>query len=350
LLAGECIQVVPAARFAQAARFLIGERRRFVDPRMGRAVPRMHPPRVAMAFLTKWMAPRVRVDAALLFGALATAACGGGSATAAPATTAESLHDGDAMATRKAHYRYPHHGGVTIFIAMSLDTLGVSPGEQAAVEKIRTELNARMDPERLAEQSLVAALADGVATGKLEPATVDAAMMRVSVAAATVHEASADAVNELHGVLTPPQRSALVDKVEAHWAVWLRANNAETGPYSENDSQLDRLAPDLGLTVDQVKKIRAGLGERMSGVPRIDPQEIAAHLHAFGEAFRSDTFDARKLITGGDLDARVARWGAAHLAHFVEVAILVLTSDQRTVLAQRLRDHAAEGPIAQRRP
>jgi hypothetical protein len=68
------------------------------------------------------------------------------------------------------------------------------------------------------------------------------------------------------------------------------------------------------------------------------------HLHAFSEAFRSETFNARKLITGRDLDARVARWGATHLAHFVEVALLMLTSEQRALLAQRLRDHAAHRP------
>ena len=31
----------------------------------------------------------------------------------------------------------------------------------------------------------------------------------------------------------------------------------------------------------------------MKGVPRLDPQEIAAHLRAFGDAFRSETFDAQ---------------------------------------------------------
>ncbi len=283
----------------------------------------------------------------VIFGAVATMACGGSSATAPPPTGVTSATSDDVNLALIEHHRYHHHGGVTLLIALSLDTLGVSPEQQAAVEKVRSDLHARMEPARRAEQILVTTLADGLAAGNVDLASVDAAVAQVTAAAATVHDASADALNELHRVLTPPQRAALVDKVESHWAVWQKANAEESGPTYPNDGHLAMLAMSLDLTTDQVHRIRAGLGEGMKSLPRFDPQEIAAHLHAFGDAFRSEKFDARTLTTANAVNAHMVGWGAAHLAHFVETVSPVLTPDQRTTFAERLREHATHNASAQ---
>ncbi len=252
------------------------------------------------------------------------------------------------MAGLREHHRYHHHGGVTLFVAMSLDTLGVSPEQRAAVEKIRATLHARMDPARIAEQGLMATLADGLAAGSIDTAKVNAGIAQVNAAAAAVHDASADALNELHAVLTPPQRAALVDKVESHWAVWQDANARDRSP--GGDRRLATLAAELDLTPDQVSKIQAGLGEKMRAVPAVDPREVSAHVHAFGDAFRGERFDARALTTTNGTDARLAGWGATHLALLVETMSAVLTPDQRAGLAQILRAHATHDPNAQGNP
>jgi Spy/CpxP family protein refolding chaperone len=228
---------------------------------------------------------------------------------------------------------------VTLLIALSLDTLGISPEERPAVEKIRRDLHARMAPARAAQQRLAAALADGVATAKLDATTVDAAIAQVSAAAATVHDVSTDALNELHAVLTPPERAALVDKVEAHWSVWQKANAEETDPANPEGSRLAMLTTDLGLTQNQVDKIRAGLSAGMKAVPRLDPQEVATHIRAFGDAFRSEKFDAKTLTGADGANAHLAGWGAAHLAHFVEAVSPVLPPDQRVEFARKLGEH-----------
>jgi Spy/CpxP family protein refolding chaperone len=247
------------------------------------------------------------------------------------------------------HHRYHHHGGVTLFIAMSLDTLGYSPEQRAAVEKIRTDLHARMEPARAAEQNLMVSLADGLAAANLDAAKVDAAVARVTAAAAEAYDASVDALSALHDVLTPPQRAALVDKVESHWAVWQKANAEETGPVKQAD-HFSPLVDDLGLTADQVNKIRAGLGGSMKAVPRFDPQQIAMRLRTFGDAFRGDKADVKGLTAASDANTHMVGWGAAHLAHFVETVILVLSPDQRAKLAQRLREHATHNPSVQVNP
>jgi Spy/CpxP family protein refolding chaperone len=279
-------------------------------------------------------------SAMVLFGTLATVSCGGASASARPPATAASASDVDEVAAGLTeHHRHHHHGGVTLLIALSLDTLGISPEERPAVEKIRRALHARMAPARAAQQRLAEALADGVAASNLDAATVDAAVAQVSAAAAIVHDASTDALNELHAVLTPPERAALVDKVEAHWSVWQKANAEETDPANPEGSRLAMLTTELGLTQDQLDKIRTGLGERMKAVPRLDPQEVAAHIRAFGDAFRSEKFDAKALTGANGANAHLAGWGAAHLAHFVEAVSPALTPDQRAEFARRLGEH-----------
>ena len=284
---------------------------------------------------------KIAMVALVLPGAVTTAGCGGVSANAPPPGTPAHASDVDDVADGlMEHHRHHHHGGVTLIIALSLDTLGVSPEQRTAVEKIRNDLHARMAPALNAEQELTAALADGVAAANFDAARVAAAIVQVSNAAEKVHDASTEALNELHGILTPPERVALVDKVEAHWAVWQQANAEESDPANPERGRLAMLATDLGLTQDQVKQIRASLSAKMKAVPRLDPQEIVAHIRAFGDAFRSEKFDAKVLRTANGANAHLAGWGAAHLANFIEAVSPALTPDQRIQYVQRLREHA----------
>ena len=296
------------------------------------------------------MARRTGIVAAVFFGAGATVGCGGGSASSRfPATVASAPTSAPASAGAEADvmesYRR-HHGGVTLLIAMSLATLGVSPQQRAAVERIRTALYARMDAARAAQQRLLITLAEGLAGANLAAAKVDAEVARVVAAFASVHDESTEALNQLHVLLTRPQRAALVDKVESHWVVWQHANVEETGAANSNDSYVTALAADLGLTREQVERFRAGLGARRRAVMRLEPKVVAAHLRAFGDAFRSEKFDGRGLTSASGANAHLVAWGAARMALFVEALGPVLAPDQRAKLVQRLRAHAARNPNA----
>jgi Spy/CpxP family protein refolding chaperone len=300
------------------------------------------------------MARRTAIVAAVFFGAGAAVGCGGAPAGIRfPATVASAPTSAPASARAAADvmesYRR-HHGGVTLLIAMSLATLGVSPEQRAAVERIRTALYAGMDAAHAAEQRLLSTLAEGLAAANLEAAKVDADVARVVAAFASVHDESAETLNQLHALLTPSQRAALVDEVESHWVVWQHANVEETGAANTNDSYVAALAADLGLTREQVDKFRAGLGAGRRAVMRLDPKVIATHLRAFGGAFRSEKFDGRGLTSASGANAHLVGWGAARMALFVEALSPVLAPDQRAKLAQRLRAHAAHNPSADGAP
>jgi len=267
--------------------------------------------------------------------------CGGSAATGAPpaSVAGASAEEQDATAGLLEHHRHHHHGGVTLLLAMSLDTLGLPPEQRPAVEKIRSDLYARMEPARAAEQSLLGTLADGLVAGAFDTAKVDAAVTQLTTAAASVHDASSDALNQLHDVLTPPQRAALADKLEAHWSVWQRAN-------TDDHDRLTQLTADLALTPEQVDKIRATEAESMKALPRFDASKVAAYVRTLGDAFRAPTFDAKALTAGSAATVDMAGWGAAHMARFVESVSPVLTPEQRATLAQILRLHASHNPGA----
>ena len=100
---------------------------------------------------------------------------------------------------------------------------------------------------------------------------------------------------------------------------------------------------DLGLTQEQADKIKAGFHDKMKAAPQDHAhKEVQDHLTAFATAFKADTFDAKKVAGGKAADGHIAKWGATRRARFLEVAAPVLTPDQRTKLAQQIRDHAAK--------
>lgn len=292
----------------------------------------------------------IGIRAVVLLGMGAAAGCGGSSASARPTVTAASAVGDEESASLMEHHRYHHHGGVTLFIAMSLDTLGVSPEQRDAVEEIRARLYHAMEPARAAYRNLLDVLADGLDAASFDATKVNAAIAQVANVSGGAHDASTSALNDLHAALTPPQRAALADKVVAHWAVWQSENGSETDSTNAVErGHLATLTTELGLTPEQIEKIRGPLADRMRGVPRLDPQQIEAHVRAFCDAFRGETFDARTLATGNAANVRLVSWGAAHLAHVVETMSPVLEPGQRATLARKLREHATHDPGARER-
>lgn len=203
----------------------------------------------------RWM---IRFASGLaLVGHGALAGCAAGAASGpVPATAASGLTvDDELIDDLNEHHRHHHQGGVTMFIALSLDTLGLPADKQAVVTKIEADSFARMEPARVAEQSVLTALADGIAAGAIDKARVDAAVAQLESASGQVHEATVDALNQLHAALTPPERSALVDKIWAHWAVFRQANgeDAQVGKDGRT-GHLAEVAVELGLSATRSRR------------------------------------------------------------------------------------------------
>ncbi len=68
-------------------------------------------------------------------------------------------------------------------------------------------------------------------------------------------------------------------------------------------------------------------------------------MQAFTTAFAADTFDAHSLPAPG-ANAGFAAHGAMRMEHFVATVTPILTADQRTQFAAKLRDHSGHSPAA----
>src|SRR5580704_18219109 len=111
---------------------------------------------------TRWM--RAGAATAVLGSCFGLAACGGESTAApgpqtglsAPATAAPgpAAQPGASPEMGEADEHRHHHGGVVMLIAMSIKDLNLPADQRAAVEKIRTDLVAKMEPARSAEKDL----------------------------------------------------------------------------------------------------------------------------------------------------------------------------------------------------
>ncbi len=241
-------------------------------------------------------------------------------------------------------HREHHHGGVISLIVLTLRDLDLSADQQAAVEKIRTNLLASMEPARTAEKDFANTLADGVAAGKVDRAKADAAIGKLVTQVQGVRDASLTALNQLHAALSAQQRAKLVDELHGHWEKWKEAQGRdEVDDKQHHSGHMLALVRELGLTQEQAEKIKASFHDKMKAAPQDHAhKEVQDHLTAFAAAFKADTFDAKKVAGGKAADGHIAKWGATRRARFLEAAAPLLTPDQRTKLAQTIRDHAAK--------
>ena len=289
--------------------------------------------------------------AAALFlpASLALTACG--SSTPPPATpatetsTSTTVTDDDDPATDgiRDHHRH-HHGGVSHFISMSIETLGVSPEQKAKLDAINEQLKSQIEPAHQASRQLLTIVADGVAAGNVDKAKVDAQLTVLANAAATASDASTSALNQLHAILDAGQRASLVDKVEANWHIWRDVNHDEKTGSKERNDRLADFAQDTELSPDQVAKLSAALEANPDPATQTDPIEMDNFMKVFRSAFAADSFDAKTLGSANAASAHVARSGAARMAHFYEVATPLLTPEQRTKVAGHLRDRLNPAP------
>ena len=233
-----------------------------------------------------------------------------------------------------------HHGGFANVVAMSLPFLNTTPEQRGALSDIQAAMEVEMQPMRDAERDVLLVLAEGTAAGKIDQEKVDAAIGHVTTAAALAHAGFAGSLNQLHAILTPPQRIALVDKIDAHFAVWRDANSANPST-DTHGGRLGRLTQELNLSPDQVEQIRASLQVwRDREIVHLAREASEYYLKAFEKAFEGEGFDARTLDTG-PTSANMAAWGVARMASFYEAVPSSLTPDQRNRLADLLRWHAS---------
>jgi Spy/CpxP family protein refolding chaperone len=272
-----------------------------------------------------------------------TAATEAPGANATPATA--EAGDDAAMAEVKEHHRHHHLGGITQFIAMSLDVSGSDAAKQTQIRQVQADLHTCMGGAHQVNKSLLAAVAEGVAAGAVDASKVDPLLTQLQTAADGAHWCSVASLDALHALLTPEERLAVVDKVQAHWEVWRQANHEAAFGGTEKGGRLNELATELSLSADQVQKMSAALqAAHAAGTHTFEPARAEAHLKAFATAFASDDFNARSVMENAN--GHVAVHGAKRMVLFYETVTPLLTADQRATLAAHLKEHSSHHAAA----
>jgi hypothetical protein len=254
--------------------------------------------------------------------------------------------DDDALAAEELlEYHRCRFGGLSRFTSLSLDTLGIGEERGAQIGAIKTGLDAALAPLDRAEQSLIATLASGVAAGSVNAHDVELAIARITKTAESSRSSTASAINDLHRALAPVERSAVGDKMRAHWTVWQEVNEDQGNVAPEDDprgvGRLAKLTRLIGLTPSQIDRIGSDLRAASAASTGADThivRDVDSRLQAFADAFSRDSFDVGAALASNSTDTELATLGATRMARFFTVAVSALSIEQRTALVVYLRD------------
>lgn len=267
-------------------------------------------------------------------------ACLAACATSRSPTVGARSHgnlDTGAEADLGDHHHLQHQGGVLLVIGMALDTLALPSNEQLRVARLQTALIARLQPVRQARWDALGVLADQLAAPKLDAAKVDEEIAKLATASAAAHDLAVEELDQLHALLTPAQRKLLVERLEAHQALWKQANSGGPDP-------IQAITDEIGLGPTQLEDVRNNLGEdtaqnttKKATAAPLDETDIQADLATFAKAFRADAFDAKTLVDAPNRNT--AATSTTRVAHFCEAINATLSEEQRRNLVVLLREH-----------
>ncbi len=268
----------------------------------------------------------------MLLAAAPLVGCSGTAATEPPVVTATG--------GTTAPLATPVHGRAKQ-IAEALAEVPLRPDQRAQIEQMATEAEARHSAVRSAHNVVMLALADQIAAGAIDRTALQPKLDAATAAMLQARPKDHAAFEQLHALLDTTQRSAFVDAFEARGQA-MRA--AHAGGHGD---RLATWAADLKLTDAQQDQIRAALKDQFMAHKaeavgaRGEWKEAHQHGKQMLEGFRADHFAMADYGPPPDL-ASTADKMTDHFVHLAEVVLPLLTPEQRTLAAAKLRARAAD--------
>ena len=161
--------------------------------------------------------------------------------------------------------------------------------------------------------------------------------------------------------LSPAERAALVDKVQAHCQVWRQDNHDQQPARRERRGRLAKLPTRAEPHAGPGHQDLGGPPRDAGRTPReFDPKKVKRHVEAFSKTFASDSFDAKSRHVERERRSRELRRGA-NGALLRDRDSPVLTPEQRTkplssklpqerISLKRYWSHGLRAPIAPAEP
>jgi Spy/CpxP family protein refolding chaperone len=260
--------------------------------------------------------------------------------SSAAVSSATGSNSAAASASGARHRGAVRISGVGAPIFRAANALELTPEQQAAYEKIGTDMReaGKADADagagpRAAMKDANSLLSAGVKAGKIDTAKVDAQQALLDKAAKARQERESEALNRLYATLDAGQRTKVVGVVrgeEEKRAARMKGRDAGAGP-NFTRMRFEGYTRDLELDADQQKKVDAIL-------PKDDAKTTAAReegkkqLELVLAAFEKEGFDAKKIQP----DPKKAIRPMEDLSKFLSQLIPILKPPQREKLAAKL--------------
>ncbi len=257
------------------------------------------------------------------------AACGSTTSAEAPAATAQS-------AASKAPIGVGTHGPVKV-VGEALGEVPLRPEQRSEIEKLAAASEARHASAKTAHRDLTLAIAAQVEKGSIDRASLKPQIDAATAAWESSRPADRAALEQLHAILDPQQRSVFILAIEAKMHPHA-AGGTDEHPYR---GHMEEWTTDLKLTDEQKTQIRAALMTAFGGEHHGEHHEAKEHGRKALEAFKGENFSLDDVAPVADARAKVGDASDKFLKG-VEVVLPILTPEQRAIAATKLRAHAAE--------
>ena len=274
------------------------------------------------------------------------AACSGATGTSDPPATASNTTTGPLNVT--VH-------GPAKRVADALATVPLRADQRATIEQMAKDAETRMEPARKARGDLMLAIADQVQKGAIDRTALQPKIDAVAAAHQSAQPGNRAAFEKLHDLLTPEQRLAFVNAMEAE-------HHDQKGPGQRGEGMRGRMnkwATDLGLSQDQQDQIKTKMQARwqahfagavtgadqtgavQDGHMMAEGHKMHEQYKAMLEAFKGDNFKMDQVAPAQD-HREMANGFAGHMLGMLETSLSVLTPEQRNIAANKLREKATK--------
>jgi Spy/CpxP family protein refolding chaperone len=238
-------------------------------------------------------------------------------------------------ATTRAPVAQSTHGHLKV-IGDALGDVPLTASQRAAIEKLASDADARHADSRAALKDLMLTVATQVQAGQIDRSALQPKVDALVAAFAKAQPADRAALEQLHALLTPEQRTAFADALEARIA--------ERISQVHDKHPLKQWAVDLQLSDQQKAQIKDALSQRWQGMAQGShdgpPWAEARHQGAkIISAFKQERFVMDEVAPRADLGTKAQKMSDRFLG-MAEAALPVLTPQQRALAAQKLRDRA----------
>jgi Spy/CpxP family protein refolding chaperone len=263
--------------------------------------------------------------------AITLAACSG-STTSTEGTNAPSVATAQgtspAGAVRTAPVA-PQVTGHARAVADALSQVPLRDDQRAEIETMAAASEQRHQTVTAAHAQVATALAAQIESGTIDRAALQPTIDAAVTAASASRPLDRAAMERLHALLTPEQRGQFVDAMESAHGEHAHASHK---------ARMEEWANDLKLTDDQRAQIAAILKSQHSAHHE-DFKGMHAAGKGFMDSFRGETLAPPMAPADADLHARASEH-ADHLVAVITQVLPLLTPEQRSLAAAKIRAHA----------